>query len=167
MSLLIAGVLAALAAVAQIGVVPAAFLDPLAGPMLPIALVAGWASVRAPREVAPALIVVAAILGAMSEARVGWYLIALLPVPAIALAFRSTEGRGTVTFARRALCSAIAGMLGAAIYVAILALSTGGLRTLPVEVDAIVHGAAWTAALALLVATALWPLRAQSQGLFA
>ena len=167
MSRAVLALLATLAALAQIGAVPAAFLDPLAGPTLPIALGAGWASVRDPRETWPLPLAAAVVLGAVSEARVGWFVLAFLPVIALTILFRQTEGRGLVTIARRLLTAGVAGLLGTVAYVVVLALGAGTLRAIPGEFAVIASGAAWTATLAMCLTSAMWPLRAQNVGLFA
>ncbi|MFA7250314.1 MAG: hypothetical protein WC273_11870, partial [Dehalococcoidia bacterium] len=88
------GALAVLAAIMQIGAVPAAFAEPLAGPVLPVALLAGWAAVRRPREVWPVPLAAAAVLGVVSEGRVGIFALALLPGLALVTLVRLRERRG-------------------------------------------------------------------------
>jgi hypothetical protein len=166
-TLIVITALAVLATVAQIGVVPAAFEHPLAAPVLPIVLIAGWASVRSPREVWPVPLVAAVLLGAVSQARVGWYLLALLPVVALVSLLRGGEGRALPSALRRLAYASTSGTAGAVAYVVILALTAGDARVLAVETGPIMMGAAWTGTLAAGLAALLWPLRTQETGLFA
>jgi len=159
--------LAALATVAQIGVVPATFVNPLAAPVLPITLIAGWASVRSPREVWPVPLAAAVLLGTVSQARVGWYLVALLPVVALVVLMRGSEGRAVPSAPRRLAYASTSAAAGAIAYVIILALTAGDARVLVADASAILTGAAWTGTLAAGLAALLWPLRAQETGLFA
>ena len=67
------------AAPVQAAITTALFRDPLAAPVLPVALIAGWAVMRDVRETWPALILPAVVLGVTSEERVGWFLLSMLP----------------------------------------------------------------------------------------
>lgn len=159
--------LAAAAALLQIGAVPAAFAQPLAGPVLPVALIAAWAAVRDPREAWLAPVAAAVILGVVSEARVGWFLLALLPPAALATLAQRWEHRGEATPGRRIALAALAGTGGAIGYVVILAAGGGALDALWPEAGAIARSVSWTALLAAAGAAALWPLRPRGAGLFA
>ncbi|MSQ31556.1 MAG: hypothetical protein EXR64_06030 [Dehalococcoidia bacterium] len=155
----------------QIGVVPAAFAEPLAAPVLPVALLAGWAAVRHPREAWPAPLAAAVILGSVSEARVGAFALALLPALAIVTLVRDRERRGEGTAMRRLGLAAGAGAAGALSYVLVLwaaAGAAGGAAASPAAaVPALLVGVAWTGASATALAAALWPLRTDSGGFFA
>lgn len=172
MSGVVIALLAACAAVVQIGAAPPAFADRLAAPVLPVALIAAWASMRDPRETWPALVVSAVLLGVVSEARIGGYLLALLPTAAAAVllaAAREERDRGTTSGARRLTEAAVAGAAGAAAYVTLLAIGDAP-GVLPLEagaIGAILFGAAWTGTVAVAIAAALWPQRSRSTGLFA
>lgn len=165
--------LAALAAVVQIGAVPPAFHDRLGSPVLPVALIAAWAVMRDPREVWPALLVAGVLLGVVSEARVGSYVLALLPAVAAGMVLAAAgdrRDRAAASGPRRLAAASVSGAVGAVAYVAVLALSGGTWAALPREagaIGAILLGAAWTGTMAIAIAAALWPLRQRGAGLFA
>lgn len=160
-------VLAIGASILQVGAVPAAFVQPLAAPVLPIALVAGWAAIRRPREAWPVPVAAAIVLGAVSEARVGVFLLALLPALVIVTLVRLRERRGEGTALRRLALAAVAGGAGALCYVLFLSLAGGTGRALTYAVPALLIGMLWTGLLATLVGVALWRVRTSSGGLFA
>ena len=89
--------LALAAAIAQIGLGPGAFAEPLAGPVLPVALLAGWTAMRRTKEAWPVPLVAAIVLGAVSEARTGMFVLALLPALGVATVARAAERRGEGT----------------------------------------------------------------------
>ncbi len=167
MILVLVPLLAVAAALVQIGAVPAAFAQPLAGPVLPVALIAAWTAVRDPREAWATPVAAAIILGSVSEARVGWFLLALLPPAALVALARGWEQRGEATAGRRIALAALAGAVGVVTYVVILAAGGGALDALRPEAGAIVRSVSWTALLAAAGAAALWPLRPRGAGLFA
>lgn len=152
--------LGAAAALAQLGAVPALFPGAPAAPLLPVALIAAWSAVRDPREAWPALLVASVLLGAASEERVGWYLIALLP--ALALAMMASLPPG----ARRAGLAVGGAAAGAVAYLALLTLAAGRASALGSEAGTLAVAALWTAAATALLAAALWPLRPRTAGLF-
>ena len=76
--------LALAASLLQLGAVPALFLGGVAAPLLPVALIAAWTMARGERELWPALLVVAAVMGVASSERIGWFLLALLPAALLA-----------------------------------------------------------------------------------
>lgn len=158
--------LAVVASIVQIGALPAAFAQPLAAPVLPIVLLAGWAAIRRPAEAWPIPLAAAVVLGTVSETRVGLFLLALLPALLLITLVRQRERRGDGTALRRLTLAAGAGALGTACYVATLSLGSGTADLLSRSAPALLGGMAWTAALAALLAAALWRVRARSGGLF-
>lgn len=160
-------VLAIGAAILQVGAVPAAFAQPLAAPVLPVALLAGWAAIRRPREAWLAPLGAAAVLGAVSEGRVGLFLLALLPALALATLARLRERRGEGTAVRRLGLAAAAGAAGTLCYVLFLAVAAGTAAAVTSALPALLGGMAWTGLLAALLAGALWRVRTDSGGLFA
>jgi len=159
--------LAMAAAVLQVGAVPAAFHQPLAAPVLPVALLAGWAAMRRPREAWPVPLGAAVVLGVLSEERVGLYLLALLPGLGIATFLRLRERRGEGTASRRLALAAVGGAAGMLCYVLALAAAAGTGRMLSPALPALIGGMAWTGMLAALLAAALWRVRSDRGGLFA
>ncbi|MSQ42464.1 MAG: hypothetical protein EXR65_05450 [Dehalococcoidia bacterium] len=160
MTALAVAVAALAAALLQLGAVPSLFLDPAGAPLLPVALVAAWAAVRDPRETWPAPLVAAVILGAASEQRVGWYLLALLPAAAVGLLAPEAA-------ARRLALAPLAAAAGAGAYFALLLLAAGQRSALALLPAAYAGALAWTALVALALAAALWPWRRGGGGLFA
>lgn len=154
-------VLALAAALLQLGAVPTLAFDVAAAPLLPVALLAAWGTVRDPAEVWPALLVAAIALGVASEQRAGWYLLALLPTGAILLA------PGARTSMARLTRAPLAAAAGAWAYLVVLLVVGGDGTAIPALGVDLALGAMWTGALAALLACALWPLRAQARGLFA
>ena len=159
--------LAVMASILQVGAVHAAFGQPLAAPLLPVALLAGWAAIRRPREAWPAPLAAAVVLGGVSDLRVGAFLLALVPVLAIATAIRLRERRGEATLLRRLALAAVAASLGTACYVLILSAAAGTTPALSEGFVALTKGMAWTAAIATILAAAMWRARTDSGGLFA
>jgi len=107
------------------------------------------------------------VLGAVSDLRVGAFLLALLPVLAIATAVRLRERRGEATLLRRLALAAMAGSLGTVCYVVILSVAAGTTPALSEGIVALAKGMAWTAVIATLLAAAMWRVRTESGGLFA
>jgi hypothetical protein len=159
--------LAVAAAILQVGAVPAAFHQPLAAPVLPVALLAGWAAMRRPREASLAPLGAALVLGTVSEGRVGVFLLALLPALALATLTRLRERRGEGTAVRRFGLAALAGAGGTLGYVLFLSLAAGTAGALVEVAPALLGGIAWTATLATVLAGLLWRVRTASGGLFA
>lgn len=158
-----AATLAALALIAsllQLGAIPVLFLGGLAAPLLPVALIVAWTMARGERELWPALLIVAAVLGVASSERIGWFLLALLPAAGL-----SAVVAATVSGRRLAFAPATAA-LGALAYLAVLAVAGGGLARLPALSGSIAAAGAWTALAAALFALVLWPLQPRPRGLF-
>ncbi|MPZ99357.1 MAG: hypothetical protein GEU80_08470 [Dehalococcoidia bacterium] len=159
-------VLGALAALAQLGVLPLLFLDPLTQPLLPVALVAGWCLVRGPAEAWPTLLLAPALLGVLSEERVGWFVLALLPTAAVAVALLYFARNAVVRAPRRLASAACAGAVGAACHASVLALASGRPLLLVDAVAGLALAVCVTAALSALVAAAVWRTRPRARGLF-
>ena len=159
--------LAVALAIVQVGAVPAAFAQPLAAPVLPIALLAGWSAIRRPREAWPVPVAAAIVLGAVSEARVGVFVLALLPALVIVTLVRLRERRGEGTALRRLALAAVAGGVGALCYVAFLSAADRNVVALTHAVPSLFIGMLWTGLLAMIVGAALWRVRTSSGGLFA
>lgn len=156
-----------LSAPVQTAITTALFRDPLATPVLPVALIAAWASMRRVEETWPAVLLPAIVLGATSEERAGWFLLALLPAPALALAGSRRLRPRVSGIGRRLTVAATVGAGAACAYVTLLSLAGGVVRDLPAHAPAILAAAAGSALLAALAALALWPLRRRERGLFA
>ncbi len=158
--------LALAAAPLQAAITTALVRDPLAAPVLPVALIAAWAAIRRPEETWPAILLPAVILGVASEERVGWFLIALLPAPLVA-SFAVRRFRLNVTgFWRRAITAGAAAALGATVYACTLAVVGGIGSELPARSGALVTAAVVSGVLATLTAACFWPLRPRQRGLF-
>jgi hypothetical protein len=153
-------VLALIASLLQLGAVPALFLGSIAAPLLPVALIAAWTMARGERELWPALLVVAAVLGVASSERVGWFLLALLPAAGLSAVIAAT------LVSRRLALAPAAAALGALAYLAVLATAGGGLDRLPAMSGSIAAAGAWTALVAAVFALVLWPLQPRPGGLF-
>lgn len=159
-------VLVLLSAPVQAVITTAMFRDPLAAPVLPVALIAGWAVMRRVEETWPALILPAIVLGATSEERAGWFLIALLPAPVFAIAGVRRLKPRVSGMGRRLLTAAAIGAGGACAYAAVLGLAGGVIADLPRHASALLAAMAMSAVLATLAALAFWPLRRRERGLF-
>lgn len=153
-------------ALLQAGFVQAIPASPLAAPTIIVAIVAGWSAVRDPDEAWPALILPALALGTLSEERVAWFLVALLPAPAIVALLRARE-RVEPGWRQRVATAAVAGVTGGLAYAAVLAVAGGVAGELVTGAGGIVGGALATGMLAALAATLLWPLRPRQRSLFA
>ena len=153
-------VLALIASLLQLGAVPALFLGGIAAPLLPVALIAAWTVARGERELWPALLIVAAVLGVASSERVGWFLLALLPAVGLSAVLADT------LVGRRLALAPAAAAFGALGYLTVLATAGGGLASLPAMSGAIAAASAWTALAAAFFALALWPLQPRPRGLF-
>jgi len=147
------------AALLQLGAVPTLFPGD-AAPLLPVALIAAWAAVREADESWPLLLTVPATLGVASQERVGWFMIALIPAAALALA----AGRGNG--ARRLVLAPVAAAAGALLYLALLRLAAGHAATLPEALASHFAAALWTAVAAGAMVAVLQSLRARERGLF-
>ena len=158
--------LALAAAPLQAAITTALVRDPLAAPVLPVALVTAWAAMRRPGETWPAILLPAVVLGVASEERVGWFLIALLPAHLVAsLAVRRFRPKVT-GFWRRALTAGAAAALGALLYACTLAVVGGIGGQLPERSGALLATAIVSGAIAVVVAICFWPLRPRQRGLF-
>lgn len=162
MSRLVLLLVALAASLVQVGVVPAFVFTSAAAPLLPVALLAAWGAVRGTDDLWLALLAVAGILGVLSEERVGWYLLALLPTAVLLLV---AQQPGEPKFHRIAHAP-ITAALGAWAYLALLFLASGRLEALPDTGIEALTAAGTTALLATVFALALWPLRGRPRGLF-
>lgn len=161
-------VLAFAAAITQLAILPALDADVLARPVLPVALLAGWCAMRRPTETWPVLLVTPMLMGPLSEERLGWFLIALIPSAAIGTALSPVDTPGAPPgLARRMGIAALIGLSGAIGHAAVLATAGGLSARLLQEPSAIAGGVAWTILFALAVTVALAPLRPNPRGLFA
>ena len=149
------------ASLVQVGALPAIFLNPAAAPLLPVALLAAWGTMRSPDEVWPALLLAPLPLGLASEERLGWFLLAFLPTAA--LLARQSPPESLHRLGRVPLAAA----LGAVGYFVLLWLAAGEVRALPGAADLILGSATMTAIAASLLAALLWPVRLRrAPGLF-
>ncbi|MFN8585878.1 MAG: hypothetical protein U0446_11240 [Dehalococcoidia bacterium] len=161
MTRLLLAALALLASLLQVGALPALFFNASAAPLLPVALLAAWGALRGPEEIWPALLVAPLPLALLSEQRLGWFLLALLPTAALVLGRPDPDTPGQ--FAR---APAAAGV-GTLAYLVLLWLAAGDIRGLPSAFATLVGAALLTALLAALFAALLWPVRARrAPGLF-
>lgn len=163
--------LALLLAPVQAAISTALVRDPLAAPVLPVALVAAWAVIRRgedrrSEEVWPAIVLPAVVLGVASEERVGWFLLALLPAPALAaVGTRQIRPRVAGLLRRVGIAAGIAA-LGAMAYAVVLATAAGLFRELPSSAPSLLATGLGSALLASLTVVAFWPLRSRPRGLF-
>jgi hypothetical protein len=157
------GVMAAVAALLQLAAVPSLFADGAVAPLLPVALISAWAAARDGNETWPVLLVVPVALGVVSEERVGWFMLALLPSAALASFMRQTDG---VSGVRRFVRAPLAAAAGAVLYLSLLTLAAGRPAALADAAGSYALAALWTAAAAALLAAALWPLQPRPRGLF-
>ncbi len=157
MMALLAAVFALVAVALQIGVLPALFLGGT-GPLLPVALLAAWAGVRHVGETWPMLLLMPLVLGAASEERAGWFLLALLPTAALSLAVQRSRPRW--------MAAAPVAALGAWLYLALLTLAAGRVTAVPALLQAHLIAALWTAVAAAAVTLALHAVRPRGRGLF-
>jgi hypothetical protein len=133
-------------------------------PLLPVALIAAWGTMRGSSDIWLALPVAGSALGLASEQRVGWFLLALLPTAAFLLA-PATIG-GNAVCARRVARASTVGALGTAAYVVTLFLAARDGDGLRGEMLALAVASIGTAVVAACCALALWPLRARPRRLF-
>ncbi len=166
MSAVAIAVIAVFAALVQIGPLSLLTLDPLSVPLLPIALIAGWAAVRHPGETWPALLLAPLVMGSVSQAPVGLFILAVWPAAALAALTRRIDRDPVGNSGRRLVAAAIAAVGGAAWYSALLALGAGRPRALLLDPGGVAAAAVVTGVLAMAVALALWPWRPRPRGLF-
>ena len=162
MSYLIATLLTVFAALLQLGIAQNLFQQPLAAPIFPLVIIAGWGAMRGLGEIVPGAALAAIALGVASEERTGWFLFAMLPTVLLilpALALRPSQ---------RMLLAPVAAALGVIAYQGLLYLVNGVAFTAIVESDALLRGTLYSAAASLLLASACWALRPQppDNGLF-
>lgn len=160
MSRAVLALLAVAVSLVQVGAVPVLFLGS-AAPLLPVALIAAWGTMRNADEVWPALLLAPIPLAVASEERLGWFLLALLPTAVLLL-------RGSPPESPRKLGQApLAAALGALGYLVLLWVAAGEVRALPSAAGLILGSTVMTAAIATLLAAALWPVRVRrAPGLF-
>jgi hypothetical protein len=166
MSYVAAGLLALLFALIQASAVPLLFLDPIAAPSLPVALIAAWSIARDPREVAPGLLLVGIVLGVLSTERTGWFVLALVPAAAAALPLEPLLARPEGAPPRSLVAGGVAA-LGVLVYTALLALVGGVVTDVPAAGDALIGAALVTACVAVPLAAILVRTRPREVGLFA
>lgn len=147
----------------QLGVVPSLFLQIERAPMLPIALLAAWIAVRGPSEAWAVLLIVPAALGAASEERVGWFVLALLPTAFAAIALRPGAHPSRRSFVTRAAAAAGA---GAMLYALTLAIAVAHVDGSSGALASLATSGLATASLAATTAVLLLPLRPRARGLF-
>jgi len=156
---LLVALLAGALTLVEVAVTPAG-----GAPVLPLALIACWGVLRGAHEVMPAAAVVAIPLGVTSQERLGWFILALLPLLlALLLVTHGTQrARGA------AIGAAVAGG-GSLAYGVVLLLVAGPARALPGAMPALLAVSSVTALLAGLGVLLLWPWRTRTrvQGLFA
>ncbi|MCK9487473.1 MAG: hypothetical protein M0R73_12370 [Dehalococcoidia bacterium] len=163
-----------LVAPVQAAIATALVRDPLAAPVLPVALIAAWAVTRGGTgdhegcpEIWPAILLPAVVLGAASEERMGWFLLALLPAPALA-AVGAARIRPRVTgFGRRLGIATGVAALGAMSYAVVLAVAAGLATDLPASSPSLLATGLGSAGLAAVAMLAFWPLRRRERSLFA
>lgn len=160
MSRVLLCVLVALAVLAQLAIVPV-FLASSAAPFLPLALIGGWGAVRGASEVIPALPVVAVPFGVASEERVGWYLLACLPLVVFLLVAPRRATRAPLCVVAGAAAGA-----GGALYPVLLLIVAGRVGSLQAEAVSVALGSLVTGGLGGLVATCIWPWRSATRSLF-
>ena len=107
------------AALLQLGATPVWIDQPLAAPVLPIIVIAGWGAARGLGEAVLAAALAAIVLGVASEERAGWFLLAMLPTAALVVPAL------TLPPSRRLLLAPAAAALGVLAYQGLLQLSSG------------------------------------------
>jgi len=165
-SVLLVAALALAAALAQVGPLSLLAREPMAAPLLPVALVAGWGVGRLPGETWPVLLVAGVVFGAVSEERVGLFVLALAPAAVFTLAARAADRDPRGLLGRRLAGAAAAAAAGALVYGSLLAIAGGHAGAVPDSARALATGAALTALLAAAGALVLWPWRPRPRGLF-
>lgn len=159
-------ILVLLSASVQAAITTALFRDPLSAPILPIALIAGWSVMRGAEETWPAIVLPAILLGAASEERMGWFLLALLPAPALAVAgVARIRPRVTGTTRRLVIAGSVAAVAALA-YATILSVAGGVTGHLVASAGGLLVAASGSALLAMVAALVFWPLRPRERGLF-
>lgn len=159
MRLILVATLGFVAAIWQLGAAPLAFA-PGTAPLLPVALLAAWATLRTPAEAWPALLTSGVALGVASSERVGWFLLALLPA-ALAGALVATAPP-----AHRLALAPLLGGAAAVAYVALLAMAGGHAGLLTSRPLDLLAAAALTALCTAVAALACWPFRLRQARLF-
>ena len=149
----------------QVTLVPLLFLDPWSAPLLPVALVAAWSVNRSQDEAWPALLPSALLLGVVSTQRVGWFLVALLPVALAGAAMAQTRADEEHGLLWRLPATASVAGLGALGYLLALAIVSGELVVLAAAAPAVVVSVLGSSALATTLTPLLRP-RQRRHGLF-
>ena len=152
----VATLLGAGAALLQLGATPLWLDRPLALPVFPLIVIAGWGAARGLGEAAPGAALAAIVLGVASEERAGWFLLAMLPTAALLLP-AAALGRW-----ERLLLAPVAAALGVVAFQALLRFSSGLAALSTAQQSDLFEGAAWSAsaalALAAFLAAAGWAL---------
>src|SRR5690606_28590713 len=112
-----------------------------------------------PAEAWPTLLLAPALLGVLSEERVGWFVLALLPTVAAAVVLLHLDRDTVVRAPRRFASAACAGALGAGCHASLLALASGRPALLLDAIEGLAVAICLTAVLSALVAAAVWPTR--------
>jgi hypothetical protein len=154
------------ASFAQVSILPLLFLDSWSTPLLPVALVAAWGINRSTDQVWLALLPAALLPGIVSTQRIGWFLVALLPVALAGAALTRSQANEEHGLLWRLPATAAVAGLGTLGYLLLLA-TVGRELTASIEAaPAIATATLGTSALAALLAPLLQP-RKRRQGLFA
>jgi hypothetical protein len=149
----------------QVTLVPLLFLDPWSAPLLPVALVAAWSVNRSQDEAWPALLPSALLLGVLSTQRVGWFLVALLPVALAGAAMAQTQADKEQRLLWRLPATASVAGLGTLGYLLTLAIVSDELIALAAAAPAVVCSVLGSSALATTLTPLLRPRR-RRHGLF-
>jgi hypothetical protein len=156
---LLVALLAAVLALVEASIAPGAAVA-----VLPLTLIACWGVLRGADEVMAAALAMAVPLGVLSEARLGWFILALLPLllTLVMVPHGAQRARGA------AIGAAVAGGSSLA-FGLVLLLAAGQPRALPAEVPALLAASSVTALLTGFGVLLLWRWRARphAQGLFA
>ena len=158
--------LVTLASFAQVTLLPLLVLDSWSAPLLPIALLAAWSVNRSQDQVWLALIPAALLPGILSTERVGWFLLALLPVALLGTALVQTRAEGERGLLWRLPATACVAAAGTLAYLLLLATVARDWELLPRAAPAIIGATAGTSLLAVLL-TPILQRRRRKQGLFA
>lgn len=150
----------------QIAALPLLTPDPWAMPLLPVASVAAWSVNRSHDEAWPALLPAAALLGVLSSQRVGWFLVALLPVALLGAALAQTHIDEEHGLLWRLPATAGVASLGSLAYLLLVATVSRELSSLAGAAPAVVAATLSTSAIAAALAPLLQPRR-RRHGLFA
>lgn len=161
-----------LVAPVQAAIATALVRDPLAAPVLPVALIAAWAATRGGgeegcHEIWPTVLLPAIVMGVASEERVGWFLLALLPAPALAAAGTRRIRPRVTGFGRRVSIATGVAALAAMSYAVVLAVAAGLVSDLPASSPSLLATGLGSGVLGAAGVLLFWPLRRRERSLFA